>query len=378
MEKTLNFDPGYGLGYYGNNFPIKLIRISEDNVVPGYIGLLFNSTYDEYQFGENFIIELKNSHLIDNYYWFFNFDEISPMKKDLKGHFIIGGLPHEIFPNKFSINDFIYTNSYKEYFSINAWRIYLDKIYVYNNNTQNYIFENSNMILSYEIYNIIGNYDFHEKIKEVFMNKLIDEKKCFIGKFSENNIFISNMTFYYCYKSMRDVLYQNLPNINFYSMNLGFTFELSKEELFYIKDNYIYLMILFNSREYNYWIMGQMLTTKYNFVFNNDKKQIGLYKKVNIINNNNIDKYYNNDNINKTFFIFIIIILAIIFVCIGLFLGRKIFNKKRKIIANELIEEREYEYKPHNDQMKSNYKSKGNDKNKNNNIMIEMNKKIYD
>lgn len=129
---------------------------------------------------------------------------------------------------------------------------------------------------------------------------------------------------------MQNFLYQNLPNINFYSMNLGFTFELSNEELFYIKDNYIYLMILFSNREYNYWIMGQMLTTKYNFVFNNDKKQIGLYKKVNKIKNNNIYEYNNNDNFKKTFFIFIIIILAIIFVCIGLFLGRKVFKKKEK------------------------------------------------
>lgn len=95
---------------------------------------MFNSTYDEYQYGENFIIELKNANLIDNYYWYFNFDEISPLKKDLKGNLIIGGLPHEIFPNKYSIDDFIYTNSYKAFFGINAWRLYLDRIFVYSNN----------------------------------------------------------------------------------------------------------------------------------------------------------------------------------------------------------------------------------------------------
>ena len=43
------------------------------------------------------------------------------------------------------------------------------------------------MVLSYEIYNIIGNKDFHEKIKEDFMLKLL----CFIGKFSEyKNLFL--------------------------------------------------------------------------------------------------------------------------------------------------------------------------------------------
>ena len=358
-------------------FPIKLTRISEDNIIPGYIGLLYNSTYDDYEYGEYFIVELKNAKLIDNYYWFFNFDEISPMTNDLKGQFIVGVLPHEILPNKFSINDFIYTSSYKIAFGINSWRIYIDRIYVYNNITQNFLFENSNMILSYEIYNIIGNYEFHEKIKEVFMNKLIDEKKCFIGNFSDNNIFISNMTFYYCYKSIQEILYQNLPNIKFYSANLGFTFELSKEELFYIKNNYIYLMILFSKKGNNHWIMGQMMTTKYNFVFCNDKKRIGLYKKVNRIkNNNNDDKYNNNDNINNAYFICIVILLSIIFIYIGICLVRKVFNKKRKFIVNELVEERDYEYKAQSDQIKSNYYSIDNNNKKN--IMIEMNHKIYE
>ena len=354
-----------------NSFPVKLERITDQNNIPGIIGILYNSTYNEFQYGDNFIIELKNAKLIDNYYWFFNFDDISPLKKNLKGQFIIGALPHEIFPEKFSINDYIYTNSNKMYFEINAWTIYIDKIYI-SNKTNNYEYKKINMVLSYEIYNIIGNKDFHEKIKEDFMLKLLDEKKCYIGKFSEYKKFISNMIFYYCLKSTKDILYENLSNIKFHSVSLGFTFEFDKEELFYIKGDYIYFMVLFNEREHDYWIMGQMLTTKYNFVFNTDNKQIGLYRKVNIIKNNNIEKY--NSNISKGLFIFIIIIIAFIFGGIGIYLGRKVYGFKKKRLVNELIEERDYEYKPHNDEIKSNYSSNGN--NKKTDIMIEMNKKI--
>lgn len=49
-----------------NSFPIKLERITEENNFPGVIGILYNNTYDEFQIGDNFIIELKNAKLIDN------------------------------------------------------------------------------------------------------------------------------------------------------------------------------------------------------------------------------------------------------------------------------------------------------------------------
>ena len=358
-----------------NRFPIRFKRFNNNNI-PGYIGLLYNKSYNEYEYGEKFITELKKSNLIDNYYWFFDFDEISPLTKKIKAQFIIGELPHDVFPQKYSINDFVYTNSHIVYFGKDAWRLYIDKVYVYNN-TQNFKFENTNIILSYEIYNIIGNKEFHDKIKEIFMDKLIIEKKCFINKFSENNFFVSNISFYYCYKSVENILYENIPNIKFNSLNLDFTFEFTKDELFYTKDNYIYFMILFSSLENSNWIMGQMLTTKYNFVFNQDKIRIGLYKKVNKIKNDK-DKYdYRiNNNINISLIVFIIIIGGFIFCCCGLIIGRRVFIKKRKIIVNELIEERDYEYKTHNDEVKSKYNSIS--YNKKDGILIEMNKKIND
>ena len=358
-----------------DNFPIRLkhINSNSNNHIPGIIGLLFNNTYNEYEYGEKFISELKQANIIDNHYWFFDIEEISPLKNTIKGQLVIGAIPHEAFPQKYSINDYSYTNSHKAFLGKNAWRLYIDKVYVYNN-TQNFEFGNTNMILSYEIYNIIGNIEFHDKIKEVFMDKLIEEKKCFISNFSDNNYFNSNISFYYCYKSVENILYKYIPNIKFNSVNLGFIFDLTKEELFYIEGNYIFFMILFSSRQDNYWIMGQMLTTKYNFVFNLDNKLIGLYKKVSITKNNDEKYDYKKDNnMYKIFNVFIIIIVGLIFCC-GLFLGKRVFRIKKKILVNELIEERNYDYKVYNDEGKSIYNSLDND-NKGD-IMIEMKKKI--
>ena len=330
-----------------DNFPIKITRIHNDDYIPGKIGLMYNNTYSEYDSAEYYIQELKRVKLIDNYYWFFNFDEISPLNKKLKGQLIIGSLPHEFSPKEFSIEDYIYTNSYKILFGPKSWTIKIDKVHL-NNDTQNYKFKNTNIVLSYEINNIIGNIEFHDKIKEFFMNELLEKNKCFIGNFIDKNS-NQNMTFYYCDKSVQDILYQNLENIKFDSVDLEFTFELTKGDLLYIKDNYIYLMVLFNEHDDNYWIMGQIFLTKYNFVFNIDKQQIGLYKKVNKIKKD-IFEPNNSNNINYLLIVIIIsIIIAFIFCFIGLYLGKKMFGFRRKTLANELKDEIEYEYKPHND-----------------------------
>ena len=40
------------------------------------------------------------------------------------------------------------------------------------------------------------------------------------------------MTFYYCYKSVKNILYDNIPAFKFFSFDLSFIFELAKEVLY--------------------------------------------------------------------------------------------------------------------------------------------------
>ena len=356
---------------FSKDFPIKIVRNHDDNI-PGILGLLVNDT--NFNFSRSLITELKSENLIDDYYWFFDFDEISPLDKKLKGKLIIGALPHAIFPEKYSVQNFRTKSNFYSPYKKTTWRMRLDKIYIDENTDLN--INRADISLVYEFYNIIGSFEFHSIIKKKFLNKLVEEKKCFISNFSQNIYTNYNMNFYYCHKSAKDILYKNIPAIKMFSFDLSYIFELTKEELFYIKGDYIYFNIIFCTKEFNYWIMGQIFTTKYNFVFNTNKKQIGFYQKVSFKNenvNNNIKEK------NNSLLIHALIIVALLFTCVGLFIGRKIFGLKRKIIVNELIEEQNYDYrtsgKINSNVLESSYRSIGNYNNKS---IFEMTKKSND
>ena len=332
-------------------FPIKIVRNREENV-PGYLGLLFNSS-------SNCIVSLlKQKNIISDYYFFINFVTINPLENKIDGQLVIGILPHEIFPNKYSFDNYIYTSAYTTNFISEKWRLAFDEIYI-NDKYEKYKFLNTLISFSYEIYPIIGTFDMKREINSLFLEELIEQKKCFSGSFPQNiNGLKNSIIFYYCEKTVKNILYEKLKNIKFYSSKLEYVFELTNEELFYIKDDYIYLNIVFKNIDENCWTMGQIFTTKYNFVFNTDKKQIGLYKSI------NNDKVYNKSNKNNIVIIFCFTICILICICLGIIIARKIFGLNRKIIANELIEELNYEYKIENNTVKPNLNRNKNDVNK--------------
>ena len=324
-------------------FRFKLVKNNDGNV-SGYIGLLYNDSYYEYTRG--FITELKKAKLIDNYYWFFNFDVFSPLEKKLKGQFILGGLPHEIFPNKYSLIDLTTTSSAEVSLASKAWRLNFNKVYINNTEDKVNVFENQVMIFNYEIYNIIASLIFQLEIEKLLMNELIAQKKCFCSNFSQNIYLYDNLTFYYCLKSAKDILYEKIPSIKFSCIELSYIFEITKEELFYEKGDYIYFNILFTKLEPNiHWVMGQIFTSKYNFYFNSDLKQIGFYKKVTPTLVIDDEEVSNNGTSYVVIIILVALGVAIIFLFIGLVLGKNIFGWRRKIIANELTDELDYEYK---------------------------------
>ena len=355
-EVVFHFSYGYSEYCYSNDtihfninntnvdkvFRFKIVKNNDGNV-SGYIGLLYNDSFFEKTRG--FITELKAANLIDNYYWFFDFDEFSPLEKKLKGQFILGGLPHEIFPNKYSLLELTTTSSEEVFLASMAWRLSFNKIYIDNQEDKAIIFEDQVMTFNYEIYNIISSMKFHFEIRDLIMDELVAQNKCFTSNFSQDIYSYNNLTFYYCLKSVKDILYKKIPSIKFSSVKLSYIFEITKEELFYEKGDYIYFNILFTKFESNtYWIMGQIFTSKYHFFFNSDTRQIGFYK--NYTPNQVIDEVIPNNGISNLVIIILVAIgIALIFLFIGLVLGKKIFGWRRKIIANELTDELDYEYR---------------------------------
>jgi hypothetical protein len=232
----------------------------------------------------------------------------------------------------------------------------MDKIEVETNNTKKDIqITNTNVHFFYEFYNVIATMEFINQIKKLFLDELIEKKKCFRGKFSQNLFSYDDINFFYCNVDVENILIQNLSGIKFYSDDFDFTFELTKDELYYKKGKYIYLTVLYFNNLYNDWIVGQMFTSKYNFVFNTDTREIGFYKKVNNVIHNSDDSDDNSDNNenglingdNKVKILSIIIIvcscLLIIGITIGIVIGVKFLKNKRKKRADELIDD-EYEY----------------------------------
>ena len=116
---------------------------------------------------------------------------------------------------------------------------------------------------------------------------------------------------------MKNFLYEHLPNIKFYIEDFGQEMEITTEELYYEEGDYIYLMMLFGGIEFNYFSLGQMFTTKYNFVFNNYYKEIGFYKT----NKKFMLSSY-------SYYAIGIIIIPLISLFVGLMIGKKMFGKK--------------------------------------------------
>ena len=81
------------------------------------------------------------------------------------------------------------------------------------------------------------------------------------------------------------------------------------------------------------WSLGKIFTLKHKFIFNQDNKVIGFYKKL------KTEKDY------KLLIIIIIIsVLSIILVIIGIIIGKILF-KSRKKRANELLDIYDYSSK---------------------------------
>ena len=314
-------------------FEFRMVRINEDSI-PGFLGLLYNYRYTRTKH-PNFINELRGQNLIENNYWFFDFKKVSPFNRILEGNLVIGGLPHEIYPERFKKDDYVILHKSKRAHFHGSWKVEFKSIEV-DDKDYTYLLSNTACVLNYEMYNIIGSLEFHFRIKENYLEDLLAEQKCFAGKLQQHIHYKKDLTFYYCNKDMKDFLYKNLPNMKFHVEDSDQVFELTKEELFYEKGDYIYLMILFGGIEFNYFSLGQMFTTKYQFVFNTFYKEIGFYKNTERKNMLNYNSLYG----------MAIIVIPFISLFIGIIIGKKIFGKKgKKKDGEELIEKSEIELK---------------------------------
>ena len=159
---------------------------------------------------------------------------------------------------------------------------------------------------------------------------------------------------------------QTFPSLYFQHIDLDYIFELSYQDLFVEKDGkYIFLVI--ENYEGENWLIGTPFLKKYQFIFNEDSKTIGFYNpnmpkekeiddgedennsdtenKSDVVNPYDDDKHKsdisdetdeeiihenNNGGMSTKTVVLIVVISGIVFISIGLILGKIIFKTLKK------------------------------------------------
>ena len=337
----------------------QLTRNAEDNIT-GEIGL---NLYDKNkQIFNSFLYILKKYDFINNYNWYFDY------KKNISNEYklIVGALPHEMEPNLYSENQLLYTKVNSNNF-INYWKIKFDKIFAVNSDIFASLkyFDDTDIEFKFESDIIIGTEEYSQYIFKLLHDYFIN-KKCFNSSINDYKL-----KFIYCKyeKHLLSELRESLlPTIYLYSNEFNYTFEIGSDDILFIKENYIYLKILFSENTINkVWKLGKPFSLKYKFIFNPETKQIGFYNKdyssntVNkkIISTNDDDE---DDEINVYIIIriFFIMILCILLFFLGIKICSIISNIKRQKRKNEITIIDDYKYYSEKNSKEMNIISEGN------------------
>ena len=113
---------------------------------------------------------------------------------------------------------------------------------------------------------------------------------------------------------------------------MNYTFILSYEDLFEVINGKYFCKLIFRKDISSNWYLGHPFLKKYIFIFDNDRKIFGFYKKIK-----------EKENLLSLFTIMILILLIIIII-LSIILIRYIYKKPKRIRANELEDDIDYTY----------------------------------
>ena len=223
----------------------------------GIIGLGLNNIRD-YSFpGYNFIYQLKQNSLINDYTIFFEQNNNDNNIDNL----VIGEYPYENKTNIYEKDkriDIIYTNYNNSKYN---YYILIDCIIVNNNIISSLNFLNFDLSSFF----IEGTEIYRNYIIDIYFNKYINDKKCNISK---SDILGE---FFYCDK---DIDITKIPNLVFNIKSLDYNLTLTYEHLFKLISNKQFFMIIFKNN--TIWKMGYLAIKELKIGFNQDTKQFHL------------------------------------------------------------------------------------------------------
>ena len=304
----------------------------EKSGICGNIGLTnINTKYPDY----DFIQQLKSNLHLSELSYFFNYSRTSKEE----GIFIVGNMPHIYVPKKYNIDELlpIYSSNQREP------KIYFDEMKI-DGYTMEERDEQFQVMLTPDVegfefpeeyYNHIKNFYFQEYIKENLCNTYTYNRSQYEIIICNANTDENNDKF-----GKKDI--EKFPKIHFKKYKNNFTVSFDGDDLFYFRDNKYFFKIIKN-KEREFFLFGRLFFQKYIAIFNIDRKQIIFY-------NNNLQGKDRDDETGQNrlsiILIIVCVICAIAFFALGIFFGKKLFEKRSKR-ANELSDD-DYQYKSDN------------------------------
>ena len=183
----------------------------------------------------NFIQQLKNKKIIDNYNWYIRFN------KDKTGEMVIGAAPHEIKPENYLESDLYMTHA-RLINDAFYWEIKFTAIYL-NDNTSN---KRINLLPSNGLISLNDNFiystkDYFNNITAIYFEQFFKNNKCkieVVEKKYERPFVI------YCHKNFTNEDMQKFPMLSMQSSDLNFIFNFDYNDLFLnTKGKYIFKVI---------------------------------------------------------------------------------------------------------------------------------------
>ena len=230
---------------------------------PGVIGFRMaqSETYSEKVNNTNLIMQLKNKEVIDNYDFSFYFE--SPEK----GAIIIGQKPHEYDKSHYKQENFKFTKVTIENTKELDWGLHFNKIFF----GKEEIASDKTMLLRVEFGLINGNKKWQEALEKNFFGELMKQNICFKGKgWNDGHSYFH----YYCNKGT-DL--SSFKSFNFVIDDLNYNLTLTSDDLFVEDGDKLLFLIIFGHPQA---ILGYPVFKKYQFIFNQDTRTVGLYSKI--------------------------------------------------------------------------------------------------
>ena len=299
--------------------PYKDYKYINFQYYAGYMGFAYpnNKYYDK----TNFLKELKDKALINKTIWSVQFPDIDEDTVK-KGNIVIGEYPHIYEPNYYKEEQYLkmkipemYNNNTEHAWKLNVDSASILKLYYENTDKKeiglscDYI---KSISIEFGLYMMYAPKKLFDQLKELYFENLFDKGICDYKKIKTDE---DKIIIVYCDKDLFEVKDQmEFPKIIFDIQKLGGNFELTYKEVFMTKNNKVYLMIAFSSKQIVSNIkLGQIFLYKYQFIFDYDNREIGVYR--NDLSSQKVAHRIKRAFRGKQLFVYFVLVAIVIGLC---------------------------------------------------------------